>query len=369
MNTVQQIFIRHRRLFIFIVSTVLVFWLLYALRSVILPFVIGLMFAYLLLPVISWFEKRLPRRGQWLQAKRISVIILSYIVILGVFAALSFYVSTAVIDAVIILVNNAPQYISSALLRIKEGAEVFRQHFPPEMQYQVDRFILDVGEVVGNAARRILSRGISLVPATIGFVFGLASLPIFLFYILKDWKKLCDGFYSSLPPWAIEHTRNIISIIDRVLGRYIRSQLILGFTVGYLSFVSLLLLGILAGATKLIPFAPVLGILAGVTEVIPILGPWISGATAVIVTLAVAPEKAIWVALIFLGIQLLENSLLVPRIQGAYLQIHPAVVIVLLVLGAYIAGFWGIIAIVPLTATIVEIYKYTQQLTQAEENQ
>ncbi|MFC1966627.1 AI-2E family transporter [Chloroflexota bacterium] len=361
MNTIQQIFIRHRRLVIFIVSTTIVFWLFYTLRSVILPFVIGLLFAYLLLPVISWFEKKLPRRGKWLQAKRISVIILSYIVILGGFAALSFYISLAVIDALIILVNNAPQYISSALLRIKEGTEVFRQYFPPEMQYQVDQFILDVGEAAGNAARNVLRKGISLVPATIGFAFGLASLPIFLFYILKDWEKLSDGFYSSLPPWAIEHTRNIISIIDRVLGRYIRAQLMLGFIVGYLSFVSLLLLGV--------PFAPTLGILAGVTELIPILGPWISGVTAVIVTLAVLPEKAIWVAIIFLGVQLLENSLLVPRIQGAYLRMHPAVVIVLLVLGAYMAGFWGIIVIIPLTATIVEIYKYTQHLAPAEETQ
>ncbi|MFC1985034.1 AI-2E family transporter, partial [Chloroflexota bacterium] len=192
-------------------------------------------------------------------------------------------------------------------------------------------------------------------PATIGFIFGLASLPIFLFYVLKDWGKLSEGFYSSLPSWAIEHTKNIISIIDKVLGRYIRAQLLLGFIVGYLAFVSLLFLGV--------PFAPVLGIFAGVTELIPILGPWLSGAVAVIVTLAVEPEKAIWVALIFLGIQLMENTLLVPRIQGAYLRIHPAVVIVLLVLGAYIAGFWGLIIVVPLTATIVQVYKYTRCMT------
>ena len=89
-----------------------------------------------------------------------------------------------------------------------------------------------------------------------------------------------------------------------------------------------------------------------------------------IVTLAVAPEKTIWVALLFLVVQLVENTLLVPRIQGAYLRIHPAIVIMLLVLGAYIAGFWGLILAVPLTATIVEIYKYLHRsTTEVEETQ
>ena len=78
---------------------------------------------------------------------------------------------------------------------------------------------------------------------------------------------------------------------------------------------------------------------------------------------------ALWVALLFLIVQLLENALLVPRIQGGYLRIHPAVVIVLLVLGAYIAGFWGLVLAVPLAATIVEIYKYMRHGVKAEENQ
>ncbi len=123
-------------------------------------------------------------------------------------------------------------------------------------------------------------------------------------------------------------------------------------------FVGLLLLGV--------PFAPVLAVLAGVTELIPTLGPWIGGGVAVIVTLAVAPEKTLWVAILYLSIQLVENNLLVPRIQSAYLHIHPAIMIVLLVLGAYIAGFWGLLLVAPLTATAVEICKYVNRRYQEE---
>ena len=74
----------------------------------------------------------------------------------------------------------------------------------------------------------------------------------------------------------------------------------------------------------------------------------------------------IWVIILFLAIQLVENSLLVPRIHGGYLRIHPAVMIFLLVLGAYLAGFWGLILAGPLTATGVEIYKYVRQCYEEE---
>ena len=106
---------------------------------------------------------------------------------------------------------------------------------------------------------------------------------------------------------------------------------------------------------------------AGLTELIPILGPWIGGAAAVIVTLAIAPEEVAWVIVLYLSVQLVENSLLVPRIQGGYLRVHPAAVVVLLALGAYFAGFWGLIVAVPLTATIVEIYKYVRRTVNTEE--
>ncbi len=86
-----------------------------------------------------------------------------------------------------------------------------------------------------------------------------------------------------------------------------------------------------------------------------------------IVTLAVAPQKAIWVAVLFFLVQILENNLLVPRIQGSYLHIHPVMIMVLLVLGAYLAGFWGIVLAVPLSATIVEIYKYVRQSAKVDE--
>ncbi len=360
MNPTSGVFKRYWRLVSLVIGIVVVFVLAYALRSALFPFAVGLVLAYLSLPVISWVEKRLPFRGRLQQTKRVTLIIVIYLISLVLVVLLSFYLFTAVINAFLVLINNAPQYISRGLYELQQWAEALRQQFPPEIQYQVDKWFLDAGVAVGNAIQGIVLRSISFIPSTFSLFFGLAALPIFLFYILKDSEKLKKGFYSLFSPWVAEHIKNIIIVIESVLGRYIRAQLLLGLIVGYLCFVGLLILKI--------EFALVLAIFAGFTELIPILGPWIGGATAVIVTLAIVPEKALWVALLFLLVQILENGLLVPRIQGGYLRVHPAVAIVLLVLGAYIAGFWGIVLAVPLTATIVRIYKYFQRSLESTES-
>ncbi|MFC1871577.1 AI-2E family transporter [Chloroflexota bacterium] len=357
LDTAKNLLRRHWQLGCLVLGIIAVFWLLYALRTALVPFILGLVFAYLLMPVIRWAEEKLPSQGRWRQTKRVSLIVLIFIIIAGLIAVLSFYVVTAVIEAFVALVNNAPQYIAGGLNTLQRWANVLREQLPPEIQLQMDQLIVEGGVALGNTIRGAFMKGISFVPATFGLMFGFIVLPIFLFYILKDSEKLTGSFYSSLSPWLAEHTRNIVSIIESVLGRYIRAQLLLGLIVAYFTFVGLLFLRI--------PFYPALAAFAGVTELVPTIGPWIGGAAAVIVTLAVAPDKVIWVIILFFIVQLLENTLLVPRIQGGYLHINPAIVIVLIILGAYIAGFWGLVLAVPLTATGVEIYKYVHRSAQA----
>jgi len=353
LDTTENIFKRNRALILFLIGLVIVFGLFYALRSAVFPFLFGLVLAYLLYPLILWVEAKLPYKGRWLAAKRISLIILSFIVILGLVAIFFFYLITSVADSFAILLINAPEYISEGLTTLREWFESLRQNLPLEIRQQADEYISNLGATLGTALQGAFAKSLSFMPSTFGMVLGFISLPIFLFYILKDTRKLSEGFYSFLSPRIALHASKIFSIIDVVLGRYIRAQLLLGLVVACLVFIGLSILGI--------PLTPALAVLAGVTELIPILGPWIGGIVGVVITLAVMPDKAIWAALVYLLVQGLENTLLVPRIQGGYLHINPAILMVLLVVGSYIAGIWGMILFPPLTATVVEIYKYVRE--------
>ena len=319
-------------------------------RTAALPFATGLVLAYLLMPLVRWLETHLPPRQKWPGFRRIISVLIAFLALLCVVGGIGYVVATAVVDAAYTLTENVPYFIGKSLLEVQIWFHGIIDKLPVELQQSVNAALVQSGVNLGGYIRDALLSTITTLPDTFGMIIGFFVLPFFLFYILKDSDKLKAGYVAAVSASVAEHTRNIFDIVERVLGRYIRAQLMLGVIVGYFSFVGLWLLGA--------PFPLALALLAGATELIPILGPWISGIVAVIVTLAVVPDKAIWVAVLFIGIQLVENSLLVPKVQSAYLRIHPAVMIVLLVFGAYIAGFWGILLAGPLAATALEIYRY-----------
>ncbi|MFW6150067.1 MAG: AI-2E family transporter [Chloroflexota bacterium] len=356
MQELKGVWLRHWHLIVFIVALTVIGGLLYALRSALGPFLIGLVFAYLLLPVVRWCESKLPALAGHSQARRTLIVVVLLVVVFGLIGLTLYLVISTVVSSLPFLLENAPYLISRGLAGLESLAKSFREQFPVEMHEQVSEFLRGVGVAVGNAVRDEFRRGTAFIPTSFSFLIGLVALPVFLFYVLKDSERLSRGFYSGLSPWAAGHARGVVKIVEGVLGRYLRAQLMLGLAVGVMSYIGLLIVGV--------RFAPALALFAGVTELIPILGPWIGGLFAVIVTLAFTPSKAIWVVVVFVTVQLLENNLLVPRIQGGYLRIHTAVVLVLLVVGSFIAGIWGIILIVPLTATVMEIYRYLRRNAQ-----
>jgi len=286
------------------------------------------------MPVIKWMEKKLPKPGRQMALKRILLIALFFLIIIAVIVVSSYYVFQSIILVFKTFLEKAPDYSASALLVIGEWISKLRDVLPPLMQGQLDQLLCNLGDTLGQAVNNLFMTGISLIPSSFGLIFALASTPIFLFYLLKDWEKIGKRFYSSLPKWWADHVRGITGVIEEVLGRYSRATVTLGIIVGVADYIGLTIIGV--------QFAPVLGAIAGATEMIP------------------TPEKALWVILLFLGVQLLENSFLVPKIQGSYLRINPGIIVLLLVLAGYFMGFWGLILAVPLAATIIGIYKYVR---------
>jgi predicted PurR-regulated permease PerM len=354
-----NVFIKHWRLVALVLGIIIFIWVVYLLRTFLLPFAIGLVLAYLFMPLVTWLETWLPPRRRWPSFKRIVSVLIVFLLLLCIVGGFLYVLVSTVIDASMRLVEGAPYIFGRSLSLVQDWFEGVLENLPVSVQEEIRQDVLQIGVSIGQSIRNALLGSITSIPDTLSVILGFAILPFFLFYLLKDLEKLKKGLSSALPPAVARHGRNVVDIIENVLGRYIRSQLMLGFIVAYFSFIGLVLLKV--------PFPLALSLIAGVGEVIPTLGPWIAGAVAVLVTLAMAPDKALWVAVLYVVIQLLENNLLVPKIQSSYLRIHPAVMIFLLVLGAYVAGIWGIILIGPLTATLVEIFKYIRDWYRARE--
>lgn len=348
---------KHRRLIGFLLVAAVCIWLIYILRSVLFPFIFGLVLAYLLLPIVKWIERKLPETQKRWHMRRALVIGSAYIVFFALFTGFVVYLFSSMKPALTSLAANAADFYHSAYDNIMTATDVFTDLLfnllPEGVHQQIDLYVYNLGL---DTINKIISNSGTISPqigvSAIGAILGLAIMPVFVFYILKDWEHIEKKCYSLLPVWASGYTRDIVGIINRVLGRYIRAELVLGLAVGLISLIGFLVLRV--------PFAPLLALVAGLMEMVPVVGPWIAGALAVLLTAALAPEKVGWVLLLALGIQLSENIFLAPRIQSGFMRIHPALTMVLLVIGMFAAGILGFILVLPLAATVREVYRYVQ---------
>jgi predicted PurR-regulated permease PerM len=352
---------KHWQLITFIICLLLFVWLIWTFISVILPFLIGLIIAYLLLPMVRWLEKHLPGGKKHPGAKRISIIIGIYFAGLIIIAGILFYLYTAISSSTSLLWQNLPQLISDIVAQVQGFMAAVRLEVPASLLQQYDQTIESAGVSVVNALRNGLGQGFSMLSASAGLILGFLAMPLVVFFALKDWDKLRDGFFGIMPAWASEHARNVAGILERVLGRYIRGQFIMSFFVGILVFNLLTVLRI--------QFAPALAIWAALMENIPTLGFWLSIGASVAVALATSPDKIIWIVLGLAIIQLIENNLLVPRIQGSNMKMNPIFILLVSVLGAYLIGLVGFIIAVPVVATVIELLKYFKQSVQKKESE
>ena len=142
-----------------------------------------------------------------------------------------------------------------------------------------------------------------------------------------------------------------------MFSQWVRGQLILGVAVGVATFAGLLLLG-----ATIDPvfgrFALLLAIIAGVLELLPIIGPIIASVPAILLAATAGPQAALAALLLYVAVQQLENNVLVPKIQGDAVELHPSAVMVALVMGGAIYGLLGAILALPITAAARDVYRY-----------
>jgi len=105
-------------------------------------------------------------------------------------------------------------------------------------------------------------------------------------------------------------------------------------------------------------FPVLLGVIVGLCEFIPFVGPILGAVPALIMAVIESPTMALWTLLVIVLVQQVENLFLVPRIAGESVKLHPALIMVVLVIGNEALGLWGMIMAVPLTAIVRDVFKY-----------
>jgi predicted PurR-regulated permease PerM len=328
-------------------------WILWSAQAALTPFIFGLVLAYLMLPFVNAFERMMPRP---------LAILLVYVFGVLLLVASFAYLIPLIVTQIERLLASIP-----SMERLQQiGADLLRQYqqvVPASIKEPVDEAVANITQTaqanvatyLQRAGTFLLNRVVQLLN-TVTFLLGFIALPFWLFYVLKDTRKGHAAVDQMLHPAIRPDFWNVWSAFDRVLGSYVRGQLILCLAVGAAVGIGLTVLQFFG--FQIGDYVLVLALIAGITEFIPVLGPTIGAIPAILLGLAVSPGTGLAIALLYFAVQQLENSLLVPRIIGNSVGIHPAVLTVLMLAMGYLFGLLGIILAPPAAAIARDLFVY-----------
>jgi predicted PurR-regulated permease PerM len=341
------------RVTVLIAAAVVLGIVLWMARDAVRPFIVGLLLVYLLEPPVRW----LAQRGM----RRTLAILLVYVVAIVAVVEVVNLTLAPLVDELLRFVRDLPGLADQLQAQIERLSEIYaRLQLPDAVRDWLDSMIAGIGQ--GEAGQPVIDISIFFPVLTgagsfIGALFGYLLLPVWAFYILKDRVALTEGFYRSLPPsWRFD-VWAVLRIARRVFGQWVRAQLVLGITVGVFTFVGLIVLSRVVDPV-FGRYAILLSVTAGVLELLPIIGPIISAVPAVLLAATAGLEPVIAALVLYTLVQQVENNVLVPKIQGDAVEMHPAAVMFAIVIGGALAGLLGAILALPVTAAARDVVRY-----------
>jgi predicted PurR-regulated permease PerM len=306
-------------------------YLAYRVRAAIVPFVLGIVLAFILEPAVRFFERR--------HVPRLVAILIVYAAV-GLLAAVMLLELVPVfVRQLTILADTLPRLaaqVEGFLLEIQ--ARYAQAGLPPQV-----RQILD--DAVGRAETRLLSFIQTILSGLFGAVSTMLTLllaPFLAFYLLRDRDVIRGWFVSAMPVSTRGDTLLAVAEVNQVVAGFIRGQLLVAVMVGVLVGLATYLIGL--------PFSAILGVIAGVTNIIPYFGPVIGGIPAVALALLDSPGLAVKTVVALFLVQQIDNLFITPRLVGRGVGLHPLVVVFSLLAGAEIFGLVGVLAAVPVVA-------------------
>jgi predicted PurR-regulated permease PerM len=195
-------------------------------------------------------------------------------------------------------------------------------------------------------------------------IFAAIVVIVVSIYMLLDFSKLARFLDRRFPPHP--GSEQLLVRMEHAVAGYVKGQFLVSLIIGTSAGVGMWVLG----ATGLVPgadkYALLFGAWVAVTELIPYLGPWLGAIPAGIYAVVVDPISLIWVTILFLVIHQIEGHVVVPKVMGSALRLHPLLVIFGLLAGGELYGFAGILVALPLLAAGRAVYEYFSERVELE---
>ena len=338
---------RHRQALLAMLMIAIVLLFLWTARGALPAFFIGLALAFILDPAVTF----LARRGM----PRWAGVIVMYVAVVAVVWALIAFALPPISRQTSEFITHAPDAVGDIERGLTEWYEGLA--LPDELRVIIDEQVVASGAAIADLLGGLLAPTINAIVRAATFVLGLIVVPVWLFFVLKDREAFPRAVANAMPPAWRADARNILALLARVGGRWVRGQLLLGASIFAATAIGLTILT-LVGFSEFGQFTLVLALIAGVLEWFPIIGPIIAAVPAILIGLSIGFPAAIAAVILYTAIQQLENNVLVPKVMGDAVELHPAVMILALVVGGALFGIGGAILAAPAVAAGRDLYRY-----------
>lgn len=301
--------------------------------SILTPFFIAFLLAYLLNPVVDWIEKKGINRS-W-------SIIIVYIIITGLTVGILVYLIPKFLMELNKFADTIPKYAEQVQNNFKQIQKHYTKVDMPESIrtvindtiMQVENYIIEIVKTITQSFLLFFTKA-----------FDVILIPILTFYLLKDYKKFSSLLLKLIPLTYQDELLELTAKMDKVLKSFFRGHLLVALIVGFLTTFSLFLIKM--------EFALILGLLAGVLNIIPYFGAVLSIIPTLFLAYLQSKKTAFYALGIMLVIQQIESGIISPKILGDNLGLHPLIIIFVLLAGGHFWGIIGMILAVPFTAIL-----------------
>ena len=328
------------------VFVLLLVWLLYRIRETLFIFVVALLFAYLLWPLVNLLDRRLPGRH------RVLALTLVYLALVAILVVVGVAIGSRVVQEANALAAKLPELLAKLHSTVPPasspsgGGAQFA--LLSAVQHQLARHSQELLALLPHAALAVISRA--------GNLIFVVLVPILSFFFLKDGREMRDSMLGFLAEGPYRNTvEGIATDLHVLLAQYMRALVLLGAVASVAYGICLGLLGV--------PYAALLAAVAFPLEFIPMVGPLTSGAIVLLVAGLSGSHHVLMVFLFLVAFRIFQDYVVSPHLLSAGMKLHPLLVIFGVLAGASIAGIAGSFLSVPVLATLRILYR--QLLTRA----
>lgn len=308
-------------------------WVAYRLRSLLFSLVIALFVSIALEPAVQFLVKR-----DWPRMRATIAVFFGSLLIVSIFVV---SLVPLFVTQIATITSNVPDYLESLSGYVNDLGFVDIDLIDTQIQEQMD----NASDLLARYGASVAGGVFAVGNTVFGALFTMVTIALFSFFAVAEGPQLRAAVLRFVPPSQQREILKIWDIAVTKTGGYIYSRLVLAVISAIITSVVLAILGV--------PFAIALGMWVGVlSQFVPVVGAYIAAVLPLIVALVNDPVDAIWVLLLLIGYQQIENLLIAPRITARAMAIHPAVAIGSVLAGAALFGGIGAILALPVSATI-----------------